>query len=160
MKRMPWIVMALLYFVAAPIVAYAAATFTLAGTAGVRPVPTGVTQAKFPPPLVARDPLVTPILVFDAVRRVETAAAAPAPPVVTWPTWRCAVRADAIVRVEQGTDEQAEYLRVYLAAPATDNGLVLEGQVVLVRGDLDTVLGVLAQTTGTRRVDVTFAEAR
>lgn len=139
--------------------AAAAVTFTLSSTAGVRGVPTGITDAKFPGPVVSRDPLVPPFLVFDAVDRRVTAATSTTPQTVTWPTWKCSVRADAILGIEQGRDEYADYVILCVIAPL-DLDAVAGPQFLPVRGDLDRVLAIVAKTTGTRRIDVTFEETR
>lgn len=136
--------------------AIAAVTFSLSGTAGVRTWPAGITDAKFPGPPVARDELVPQLLVFDAVN-LDVASTPSAP---KWRTWKCALRADRIVRIEQGQDEFTEYLRIGLIEPPFENPMLFDEFSLYVRGDLDRVVAIVARVTGTRRVDATFDEAR
>jgi len=148
-------------------------SFTLKPDAGVQGAVVGITQAKFPPPGVARDPIVHPYITFSAVdfdmvgaspAIPGTATTQPVPAVLgvkTWKSWNRTVRADVIVGTEEGQDEYAGYVAVYTFCPLDmKSAAVIEGDVFYVRGEKKTIDAILAQTTGTKVIAATFDETR
>jgi hypothetical protein len=146
--------------------------FTLTPDAGVQGAVTGITQAKFPPPAVQRDPIVHPFITFTCVDFETTPAPAgggmtmsdpnaPAPGAVkTWKSWRRSVRADTITGIEEGLGDYAGYTAVYTSCEFDVNLKVPEGDLFYVRGDKKAIDAIVAQVTGTRVINATFDETR
>lgn len=140
-------------------VAYAGLTFALAPDAGVAGVPTGITQARFPPPGVARDSLVAPFLQFECVNfdivKGNPTADPPTQDTKVWHSWKRSIDATEIVAVEECTVEETPdfvgYVQIRLRDP---------DDAPIVRGDFDRIQAILAQTTGRKTIRATFTETR
>ena len=131
-------------------VAWAALSFNLSTTSGVKPVPVGITATKFPPPLPLRDPVAPPYIEFDRVDGDLVGT----PPAMVYNSWKWTIRADRIVSIEDCQDPNFKgYLEIHVADDVEDGP-------VMVRGDLARVQAIIAQTTGTRTIAASFDEVK
>jgi len=140
-------------------------TFTLKPDAGVQGAVVGITQAKFPSPGVARDPIVHPYIKFTCVdfdppTTTTAPTDQPRSATLTWRSWERIVRADMISGIEEGRDEYAGYTAIYTSSAFDINPKVEEGDLFYVRGDMKTISAIVAQVTGTKTISATFEETR